>query len=74
MPDPQLDVLATGEANDNWTQLAFPLQEKLTEANLAPTQLAESALWPTFVPGVYTVRLKGANGSAGIGLVELYEY
>lgn len=61
------------------------LEEKLMEAGRAPTCRSqadlpidpcdkESALWPTFSPGLHTVKLCGANGATGIGLIEFYEY
>jgi len=78
--DPQIQVLNTGEFNDQWRTIddnsgdGDALEEKLIEANFAPAQPAESALWPTFSPGAYTVKLSGANQSTGIGLIEFYEY
>jgi len=40
----------------------------------APANPAKSVLWPTFRPGASTVIFYPANGSTGIGLVELFEY
>lgn len=75
LADPRLDVLTTGASNDQWTTIGIPLQEELTEAGLAPTYSQESALWPTFQPGSYSVRLRSANQtSTGVGLLEFYEY
>jgi hypothetical protein len=88
--DPQIQVNTTGEHNNNWTTIdddsgdGNALEEKLNEALLSPTCrsqtalpdpcLKESALWPTFSPGAYTVTLSGVNQSTGIGLIEFYEY
>jgi hypothetical protein len=80
LADPQIQVLNTGAFNDQWRTMddnsgsGNALEEKLTEALVAPTQDAESALWPTFTPGFWTVQLSGANQSTGIGLIEFYEY
>jgi hypothetical protein len=80
LSDPQIQVYPTGGSNDQWQTIdddsgdGHALEEKLVEAHFAPTQPAESALWPTFRPGSYTVRLSGANGSTGLGLIEFYEY
>ena len=59
--------------NDSWRDVAAPVDE-LDEAQLGPTSLLESALWPILNSGTHTVRLRGANGGSGVGLVELYEY
>jgi hypothetical protein len=41
---------------------------------LAPAGCAlESAILITLNPGAYTVHLSGANGTAGIGLIEVFE-
>jgi hypothetical protein len=80
LADPQLQVLNTGEFNDQWQTIdnnsgdGDALEEKLVKAGFAPAQAAESALWPTFTPGSYTVSLTGAGQSTGLGLIEFYEY
>lgn len=77
--NPQIQI-AGGESNDNWQSIdddsgdQYALEEELEEAGRAPTSLAESALWPTFAPGVQTVILSGVNQTTGIGLIEFYEY
>jgi hypothetical protein len=79
LQDPQLNV-SGGDSNDNWMALdndsgdGDALEEKLSEAHFAPTNYHESALWPTFSPGSYTVQLSGVNQSTGIGSIEFYEY
>ena len=80
LADPQLQVLNTGETNDQWPAIdddsgsGTGLQEELAESGFSPSDTLESALWPTFTPGFYTVKLSGTNGSSGLGLIEFYEY
>ena len=69
--DPQLNVLTTGDYNNNWGDLGL-LTEKL--GAFAPNDYRESALWPTFRPGAYTARLRATNQTGAIGLIEFYEY
>lgn len=79
LSNPQIQV-AGGASNDNWRTLdddsgdGHALEEKLDEARFSPLSGLESALWPTFSPGAYTVILSGVNQSTGIGLIEFYEY
>ena len=74
LANPVLDVLTTGDSNDQWHGMARPLREELRDAGLSPGDINDSALWPTFAPGAYSVRLRGANQTAGVGLVEFFEY
>lgn len=74
LQDPQIQVLTTGDYSNNWGELYGPLQEELGEAGLLPIDGRESALWPTWQPGNYAVKLNGTYGSTGIGLLEIYEY
>jgi hypothetical protein len=79
LSDPEIQI-AGGDHNDNWETIDDDsgdnnaLEEKLSEEGFAPTDVKESALWPTFSPGAYTVILKGKNDVTGIGLIEFYEY
>lgn len=79
LSNPHLQIPG-GVSNDNWLTLdddsgdGNALEEKLLEADFAPTNTSESALWPTFRPGLHTVILSGINQSSGIGLIEFYEY
>jgi hypothetical protein len=58
--------------NDNWGDDAS--QGSYLEANnFAPSHALESAIVATLIPGNYTAALTGKNGSAGIGLVEVYD-
>ena len=73
--DPTIDVFNSAGAfvtsNDNWE--ADPSAERVRTLNLAPRRMAESALARVFPAGTYTVIVRGANSSTGIGLVEAYE-
>ena len=44
----------------------------LFDANLAPSDVKESAILALLAPGAYTAILSGANGTSGVGLVEAY--
>lgn len=74
MSDPVLELHnASGAAiaaNDNWqTSQAAEIQS----VGLAPANAAEAALIATLAAGNYTVVLRNADGSAGTGLVEVYD-
>jgi len=45
----------------------------LLESGLAPTRDSEAALLINLAPGPYTVIVRGAGLSTGIGIVEVYE-
>ena len=81
LADPQLALAGTTQSNDNWRNLdddsgsGHALEDKLSEAGLAPGHDVESIVWPTFAPAsTNTVILSSVNGAIGIGLLELYEY
>jgi hypothetical protein len=59
------------DSNDNWG--AHPKAAQIQAEGLAPTQPAESALQATLNPGSYTAIVRGANGTTGVGLVEIYD-
>ena len=59
------------DSNDNWG--THPKAAQIQAEGLAPTQVAESALQVTLSPGSYTAIVRGANGTTGIGLVEIYD-
>jgi thermitase len=64
-------------SNDQWQNIdgtSTGLQDELVESGFAPASLNESAVWPTFRPGSYTMTLKGVSSGTGTGLIELYEY
>lgn len=58
-------------SNDNWQ--SGPQAGQIQSEGLAPTQAAESALQATLNPGSYTAIVRGANGSSGVALVEIYD-
>lgn len=58
-------------SNDNWQ--TGPNAAQIQSEGLAPTNPAESALQATLSPGSYTAIVRGANGTTGVGLVEIYD-
>jgi len=57
--------------NDNWQD--DPSQAtQLQQLNLAPSNVAESAIVTTLPPGQYTAVVAGQGGGVGVGLVEVY--
>ena len=56
-------------SNDNWRSD----QEAEIEATmLQPTVDSEAAILATLLPAPYTAVVRGANGSVGLALVEIY--
>jgi hypothetical protein len=55
--------------NDNWRDTQ---QAEIQATHIPPTDIRESAIVRTLTPGNYTAIVRGKNGSAGVGLVELY--
>src|SRR3954451_7917769 len=72
--DPLLELHdATGAivaSNDNWRTTQ---QTEITNAGLALSNDSEAALIATINPGAYTVVIKGANNTTGVGLMEIYD-
>ncbi|MDQ3198528.1 MAG: hypothetical protein M3Q46_04955 [Verrucomicrobiota bacterium] len=62
------DVIA---ANDDW-QDDPDNADKVSNADLAPTADAESAIFANLIAGSYTAIVRGAGDTSGIGLVEIY--
>jgi hypothetical protein len=58
-------------SNDNWG--SDPNAPLIQSENLAPSNPNESALQATLNPGGYTAIVRGANGTTGVGLVEIYD-
>jgi len=58
--------------NDNWSSSA-DLRTDIVGVGLAPADPRESALIATLTPGQYTVVLKGAGDTTGVGLIEIYD-
>ncbi len=71
--DPVLELYdSTGSMiaqNDNCSSLP----PDTIPSNLKPTNGHESFIGVTLLPGSYTAVLRGANGSAGVGLFELFD-
>jgi hypothetical protein len=76
LADPKLELRDSDGAliasNNNWQDDSAQAAE-LASANLSPTNNLESGLAMTLPPGLYTALLSGANNSAGIGLIEVYD-
>lgn len=56
--------------NDNWKDSQ---QAEIEQSGLAPSDNRESAVIKRLPAGSYTAIIRGADGSPGIGLVELYD-
>jgi hypothetical protein len=74
MADPTLELRdaegALMMANDNWRSTQ---QTAISQTGLAPTNDAESAVVLSLSPGTYTAIVRGANGSTGVAVVEVYQ-
>jgi hypothetical protein len=76
LPDPSLE-LHDSQGNllmsdDNWQENAFQAIQ-LQAVGFAPNSLVESALVTTLSPGAYTAIVRGAHGTTGVALVEVYD-
>lgn len=73
LPDPTLELRdASGTLvafNDDWQDTQ---EAQLVASGLAPTNPNESAIYSTLPQGSYTAIVRGANGTTGTTLVELY--
>jgi hypothetical protein len=56
-------------SNDDWRSTQ---EAAIIATGLQPTNDAESAIVTTLTPGNYTAIVRGAGGSTGVGLVEVY--
>jgi hypothetical protein len=74
MADPTLELRdANGvllASNDNWRSTQ---QNAIIATGVAPTNDAEAAIVSTFSPGSYTAIVRGANGTTGVAVVEVYQ-
>lgn len=71
--DPVLELrMANGTSvrNNDWKENQ---RREIEATGLAPSKDSESAIVATLPAGAHTVVLRGNNGGAGIGLVELYD-
>jgi hypothetical protein len=57
--------------NDDWS--SGPQQGDIIATGVPPADPLESALIATLAPGNYTAIVRGADGGAGLGLVEIYD-
>ena len=56
-------------ANDNWKQIQ---QTAIQATGLQPPNDAEAAIFTILPSGAFTVIVRGANGTSGIALLEIY--
>ena len=75
LPDPLLQLFRSSDgvavaANDNWATAANSGQ--LSASGFAPSNAMEAAILVTLPPGAYTAVISGANGSTGVGIVEVF--
>lgn len=56
--------------NDNWRSTQ---ESDIQQSGLAPSDDRESGILTTLRRGNYTAIIRGANGSTGVGLVEVYD-
>ena len=80
LADPAITLFAGEQtllANDNWGDAPNVALLRAAATRVGAFALAEgskdSAMLVTLPPGAYTVSASGANGSAGVALVEIYE-
>ncbi len=76
LADPILELRngngALVDANNDWG-INNAKSTQIQQSGLAPTNAKESAVLDTLPPGSYTAIVRGVNGAAGIGLVEVYQ-
>jgi hypothetical protein len=56
--------------NDDWRSAQ---QNAIIDTGIPPTLDAESAIVTSFSPGSYTAIVRGANGTSGVAVVEVYQ-
>jgi hypothetical protein len=76
--DPQLEVYrgpTLVEQNDNWGggEVYSGIFSRVGAFGFADPESRDAVLFTVLDPGAYTVVVSGANGTSGVGLVELYE-
>jgi hypothetical protein len=72
LSDPTLSLFdANGErrSNDNWKDTQ---EDEIRATTIPPNDDRESAIVDTLPPGAYTAVVRGAGGSTGIAVVEVY--
>jgi len=74
LSDPLIELYGSGGlivSNDNWKD--SPQKDQIQGTIFQPSDDRESVILATLPPAAYSVVLKGANGGAGIGVVEVYD-
>lgn len=75
LADPTLELHnADGDvidSNDNW--MDNPNMQQISDADLAPSDPNEAALYEILPAGMYTAVLRGVGDTSGIALVEVYD-
>jgi hypothetical protein len=75
LQDPVIELRGASGAlitsNDNWKD--SPQKAQIEGTIFQPTDDREAVILATLPPAAYTVILKGAGGTSGIGLVEIYD-
>lgn len=56
--------------NDNWQDSQ---RSEIELTGISPQDLRESAIIATLPPAIYTATVADANGSSGVGLIEIYD-
>ena len=84
LPDPRLDIYASGNSTPIYTNIGWGTggsanTAALTAAftstgafQLTNTSSNDSALLISLPPGVYSAQVKGASGDTGVALIEVY--
>ena len=74
MADPTLELHdgsgALLEANNNWSD--SPNKQAIIDSTIPPPNNLESAIVRVLPPAAYTAIVRGAGGSTGIAVVEIY--
>src|SRR5436190_1587687 len=75
LPDTTLELYDAGGnlliANDNWQDA--PNRQEIIDSTLAPTDPREAAILTQVPGGGTTAIVRGANGTTGVALVEVYD-
>jgi hypothetical protein len=74
LQDPTLEVVdgngTSLASNDNWKQTQ---EQEIRDTTIPPDSDFEAAIVATIAPGNYTAIVRGAGGTSGVGLVEVYD-
>jgi DNA-binding beta-propeller fold protein YncE len=81
LADPTLELHDSSGAtvhNDDWqttiiSDFGSDQSGEIRDSGLAPLDPHESAMIVYLIPGAYTAIVRGKNGAAGVGLVEVYD-